>query len=225
MASQKPTDHFNMHIESLLHAGATQPYNPYLHEPYNNGSIQVPEHYMNGHYENEGDSEGVHEQVSTIATLEGGSVFQGLHGWDDGCRVGGFSSHNFDPGDKRNHGNAFGEWESLFPELELWGKTNDAVPVFGDEFTFSALPTGNGFQPTVESWQMPISTNAGKANPHSYPHIFLDTGKSHGVSPNLSVRNAPLFAQSPTDFLQFDQSSLPAPTNGDSNDSMLLPFY
>jgi hypothetical protein len=225
MASQKPTDHLSMHNGSLLHAGATQPYNPHLHEPYNNGSIQVPEHYMNGHHENEGDSEGVREQISTIATLEGGSVFQGLHGWDDGCGVGGFSSHNFDPGDKRNHGNVFGEWESLFPELGLWGKTNDAVPVLGDEFTVSPLLTGNGFQPTVESWQMPISTNAGKANSHSYPHIFLDTGKSYGVSPNLSARNPPLFAQSPTDFLQFDQSFLPAPTNGDSNDSMLLPFY
>ncbi|PMD49108.1 uncharacterized protein K444DRAFT_301185 [Hyaloscypha bicolor E] len=226
MASQKPTDHFNMHNGSSLHAGAPQPYDPYLREPYNSSSTQIPEHYMNGHHENKGDSEGVHEQISTIATLEGGSLFQGLHGWDDGCGVGGFSSHNPDPGDKRNHGNAFGEWERLFPELGFWGETNDAVPVLGDEFTVSAVLTGNGFKPTVESWQMPISTNVGKANFHSYPHILLDTEESRGVmeeteSPNLSERKASLFAQSPTAFRLFDQSSLPAPPNSDSNGRLL----
>jgi hypothetical protein len=77
---------------------------------------------------------------------------------------------------------------------------------------------------------MPITTNAGNANFHSYPHIFFDTEDSRGVmeeteSPNVSERDASLFAQSPTDFRLFDQCSLPAPPNSDSNGGMLLPFY
>ncbi|CZR53493.1 uncharacterized protein PAC_03372 [Phialocephala subalpina] len=170
----------------------------YLHEPYNNINVRVPEQGPKAHYQHRGNWEDGHDEMATLPTSTGDTVFQRLHEWDDDCGIIRLQNHNFCSDDRWKRDGVSPEWESLPPEL----------------------------QSTMESFQMPISTNPGTEKGHLFLHSVLGTEGSRDVTEeieftNLFQRNTARFGQSPQNLCLLGESALSTPFNSEFN-SMLL---
>jgi hypothetical protein len=214
MASQKRTDNFNTYHRSLSQSGAPQPYLPEPLNGNNDNSARVPEQHpaQHGHGVN---WEVIHDEAPARPASPRDSLLQEL----DHCVASGLPNHIIYLGDKRNHDENLVECDTIFTEFASWGQTSDVPSALGAEVTVSAGLVGNGFQYTVDTLQMPVSTNPGE-DFQSYLHgLFEIEGRDGAVeeneSANLFTRNTAPFEQSPTDFFLADKSSsYAAPLNG-----------
>jgi hypothetical protein len=139
----------------------------------------------------------------------------------------GLPNHIIYLGDTRNHDETLLECDTIFTEFASWGHTSDAPSALGAEVTLSAGLVGNGFQYTVDTLQMPVSTSPGE-NFQSYLHDLFEIEGSNGAveeneSANVFTRNTAPFEESPMDFFLADKSSSPAaPLNGGFESSITI---